>query len=153
MTFNFFQNIYEALHLNQDKELIFWPGVGKDKAAASFSGNDIKIQVSAVRQALESLPLQKGQKVLLGIPVSFHLICSLLAVMATGAIPVLPPAKISKVTLVRLLSRNNIKLVLLENTPSPMFRLLAKVLGIKLLPVNLINISRSATWCCACNTR
>lgn len=146
MSYNFFQNIYESLDRHQDRELIVWPASGKGKAAVSYTVKEIKHSISVIRQALEQLPLQKEQKILIAVPVGFELICSLLAVMASGAIPVLPPAKVSKVALLRLLYNSNINKVLIAATPSLLFRLLAKILGIKLLLVNQKPESTSAVW-------
>ncbi|RDV14583.1 hypothetical protein DXT99_14390 [Pontibacter diazotrophicus] len=147
MMHNFFQNIYESLHTYQDRELIIWPkGGGNGHTSLSYTGKDIKSQISAIRQALEVLPVQNGQKVLLAVPVGFNLICALLAVMATGAIPVLPPARNSKIALFRLLYSSNIKTVLLATKPSLLFRLLAKTLQIKLLYVSQLIADTAAVW-------
>ncbi|WP_162052305.1 AMP-binding protein [Pontibacter pamirensis] len=146
MTHNFFENMYASRHTYQDRELIVWPTGGKDLASVSYTGKDINLKIAAIRQALEALPVQNGQKVLLAMPVGFNLICSLLAVMATGAAPVLPPAKFSKAALLKLLHRSNIKVVLLADKPSFLFRLLGKVLDIKLLFIHKQSADKAALW-------
>lgn len=146
MTHNFFGNIYKTLDKHQAQELIIWPASEKGKAAVSYTGREIRTRISVIRQALERLHLHQEQKVLLAVPVGVDLICALLAVMATGAVPVLPPASISKAALLKLLYSSKINTVLIAANPPLLFRLLAKMLGVKLLPVNKITSNTSPEW-------
>ncbi|WP_347159392.1 AMP-binding protein [Pontibacter chitinilyticus] len=146
MTYNFYQNIYDTLNRQPDTELLVWPGTEKGKAATSYTGNDIARQLSAYRQALTEQDVRPGQKVLLAIPVSFTLICALLAVMAAGAIPVLPPAKASKVELLRLLYSSGISAILSADAFAFPMRLLARILRLRLLPLAQVIPNIPAEW-------
>ncbi|WP_187261151.1 AMP-binding protein [Pontibacter beigongshangensis] len=146
MTHNFFQNIHEALNRLPEEELIVWPSGEAGTAAVSFTGNDLQKQIAATRHTIENEQVQKGQQVMLAIPVSISLICSLLAVMAAGAVPVLPPAKASKFMLLKLLYHSNVQAILTIGKRSLTFRLLARVLNIKLISLNQAANSITATW-------
>ena len=87
---NFFDLIHENLQQHPDDELIVWPE--PDATARSYTGRAILDRISVLRNELVEQNVQPGQQVLLAMPVTVDLICSLLAVMALGAIPVLPPA-------------------------------------------------------------
>jgi acyl-CoA synthetase (AMP-forming)/AMP-acid ligase II len=86
--------------------------------------------------------LQPGVKVLL--PVGTGLIFSLLAVMASGAVPVLPPAARPS-NLLRIIRKEKIRVVFTgKNLPFPI-RWLAKALGLSLVNMNEMTNS-SGAW-------
>ena len=87
---NFFALIYDQLLQNLDVEQIVWPE--PNNTVRSYTGRDILNRIAVLRRGLTDASLKPGQSALLAMPVSFDLICSLLAIMALGAIPVLPPA-------------------------------------------------------------
>lgn len=117
MQLNFYENIYSTLSRNPEQVLIVWPDMEVADAkkvvhSRRYSGRDILNKVSAYRSVFEKKNIRRGEEVLLAMPVSFELICALLAVMAHGAIPVLPAAGSGPVDLFRLIRKRPVKALL-----------------------------------------
>ncbi|AHM60952.1 hypothetical protein D770_13490 [Flammeovirgaceae bacterium 311] len=131
---NFYENIYRTLNQQPEQVYIRWPKEAEeDVLTDSFTGRDILDSVATYQQLLKEQKIAVGQKVLLALPVGIKLICGILAVMAAGAVPVLPPAGAVPSQLLSLLKRHHIKEVLLQK-PLPLGpRLLLKVLGVRQL--------------------
>lgn len=143
MTNNFYECIYERLLDYRDHELIVWPE--PVHRAHSYTGGAILDRISAVRNELSGMGMQSGQPVLLAMPVAFDLICTLLAIMAMGAIPVLPPAAASWRTLLFLMAKRNIKAVVTQQKLGWSLAWLVRRAGIT--PVSTEGIpALSATW-------
>jgi len=139
---NFYQNIHDALHKVPEKELLVFPSKETGTAPVSYTGKDILDRIALFRKAFDKQTgLQAGQKALLVLPVGLDLICALLAVMALGATPVLPPAGASVTRLLRILRQQKIRvLITAQNIPFPL-SLLAIGMGIKLLAADKANPS------------
>ena len=133
MTANFFDCIYQKLIEKADCELIVWPEL--HGSAHTHTGTAILSRVSVIRAGLLGAGVRPGQSVLLALPVSFELICSLLAVMALGAIPVLPPAMASLFTLFSVIKREGISAVITQRKQSRLLSWLMKSMGVKLVSV------------------
>lgn len=129
---NFFDAIRHTL-LQQPKQVfLVWPSVGGGQLApVSHTGRDILNRTQAIREALQAKHIKAGDLVLLALPVSFDLICGLLAVMALGGIPVLPPAGASSVSLLSFVRRARIHMVLAQQPLRPAARLIAWLLKVQ----------------------
>lgn len=143
MVANFYDCIYERLLKSIDDELIVWPG--QSAAGRSYTGEAILNRVAAIRTELSKTGVQPGQQVLLAIPVTFDLICTLLAIMAMGAIPVLPPAASSLRTLLSLMMRENMSAVITRRKPPFLLHWLAKRTGIVPFHIDSV-VAPSSAW-------
>ncbi|WP_375444329.1 AMP-binding protein [uncultured Fibrella sp.] len=134
MTTNFYGLIHEKLLEQPDRELIVWPGpLGQ---TCTYTGKAILDRVSLIRTTLAGENVLPGQQVLLAMPVSFELICSLLAIMALGAIPVLPPAAATVITLFSILKQEGIETLLTAKKLTFPLSWLVKRSGINLITTN-----------------
>ncbi|XWW44074.1 acyl--CoA ligase [Fibrella sp. USSR17] len=133
MMTNFFGCLYDKLLENAAQELIVWPEAGG--SARAYTGAAILERVSVIRHELTERGIHPGQSVMLAMPVSFDLICSLLAIMAQGAVPVLPPANASRFDLVSLLKQTGIRGVMVQKAPGLLLAGLARLLRLQLVPV------------------
>jgi acyl-coenzyme A synthetase/AMP-(fatty) acid ligase len=144
MQLNFYENIYTSLCRNPEQVYIVWPELaqpllarqkradaGHPEGAKRYSGKDILEGIADFRCLLEKRRVRKGEEVLLAIPVSFELICALLALMAHGAVPVLPPAGASPADMLRLLRKRPLKAMLSAKKLNLLASLLLKSLRIK----------------------
>ena len=132
-TANYYQFIHGQLLENADREVLAWPESGGGR---TYVTTDILNRVAAIRAKLTRQCVQPGDQVLLAIPVSFDLICSLLAIMAAGAIPVLPPAAASGRVLVALVHRDAIRTVITRRALPGWVRWAARGFGVTLLTVD-----------------
>ena len=126
MLINFAACIYDKLLENFDRAVLVWPG-------QSYTGWEVLNRIGHIRHELTLRQVRPGEQVLLALPVSFDLICGLLAVMALGAIPVLPPAGTSPPALLALLRREGIRVVLLPKRLRFPLAWLIRGLGIRLV--------------------
>src|SRR5688572_16039113 len=101
---NFYANLYFNLSQNPAREVVVWPS-GKGVNSQVTTAQDLLNRVTSIGKHLQKNGIRKGEKVMLLVPVGFELISSLLAIMAIGAVPVLPPAKASKTSLFLLLRK------------------------------------------------
>lgn len=137
---NFFELVHATLQQLPEVPLVVWPGGSAGRRA--FTGAAILRRVQALREVLS--PMAAGTPVLLALPVGMDLVCALLAVQAQGAVPVLPPAGASFRQLWRLLRRNGIRTVIVKRAGRGQ-RLLARVLGLRLVSVALVTESAKPT--------
>ena len=91
---NYFDTIRAALLNQPDHVCVVWPTASGSPAAGSYTGRVLLNRVEARRAKLLAEGVQPGELVLLAMPMSMELLCALLAVMALGATPVLPPAAV-----------------------------------------------------------
>ena len=133
MLFNFFQGVDQMLQANSEKEMLVWYTDKPEEIVTRYTGRDILNRVGLIGHYLSTQKVVVGQKVLVGLPVGFDLICTILAIMAIGAIPVLPPAAASGKQVLRLLRQDKIKVVITEKKPSLFRTLLTKIFGIKII--------------------
>ncbi len=123
MTSNFYSAIHKNLIENPDKTFIKWPNPGGDDVY--FTGHDLLEGVAFVCKSLQLKKIKPGDRVLLGIPFSFELVCALLGIIAYGATPVLPPANSRETDLLRLIFNHKIKAVYLKNPEDHIKRILS----------------------------
>ncbi|GAA3933203.1 AMP-binding protein [Hymenobacter algoricola] len=129
---NFFATIHATLSAHPDRVLVVWPAACAGQAPATYTGGALLLRIEAGRAALRAQGVRPGQPVLLARPVSFELICLLLAVMSLGAVPVLPPAGASALGLWRVARRSKIRQALVAPALPWPARLLARALGLRL---------------------
>lgn len=134
MAFNFFQTIDQTLRANPEKELLVWHNSEKAAVPTRFTGQAILDRVSIIGQQLIRGDVKTGQKVLIGLPVGFDLICSMLAVMGLGAVPVLPPAAASERLLFTLIRHERIKVMITGQKLSNPQAWALKILKIEQIP-------------------
>ena len=130
MTANYYELIHNQLIKQADSELVVWPCKDPAKPATAYTGRAILDRVASIRAELARQNVQPGQPVMLAMPVSFDLICGLLAIMAHGAIPVLPPAAASLWTLFSVLRHGSIRAVFTQRQPARPVWWLLRLAGI-----------------------
>ena len=146
MDANYFDAIRATLLRQSDEVLLVWPVAGESSgAAASYTGRMLLDRIEAHRASLLTKGVCAGAQVLLALPVGLELICALLAVMALGAIPVLPPAAASAGTLVKLVRQLKIRVVVAAS-PSWTGRLVARLLGVRISAETPLNTRVEAAW-------
>lgn len=141
MQLNFYHNIYNTLCQRPEQVYIVWPDMEVADAkkvvhSRRYSGRDILNKVSAYRSVFEKKNIRRGEEVLLAMSVSFELVCALLAVIAHGAIPVLPAAGSGPLGLFRLIRKRPVKAVLTAKQLSILPSLLLAALRIKQLVIH-----------------
>lgn len=133
MAMNFFNAIFKSLLLNRERELIIWPG--NDGKATSYTGNDVIGKVAAIRTLLIKRRVGSGQHILLAVPVSIDLICALFAVQAIGAVPVLPPAKPSASSILKVIRSCKIRIVIIASAPTLLMKAIAFAKRFQFIPL------------------
>lgn len=130
MKMNFFSNILNQLLLQPHTLLLKWGST--DENLNVFDGNKINHEVGTVQANLKANKVQVADKVLIGLPLSPDSVFAILGVMAYGAIPVTPPARIKKLDLLKLLKEEKIKNVYLKK-PGFVIKTVALSKGIKIV--------------------
>ena len=143
---NYFDAIHATLLRQANEVLIVWPTTtGSSEAATSYTGRMLLNRVEAHRTSLLAQGVCAGEQVLLALPVSLELICALLAVMALGAVPVLPPAAASASTLAKLVRQLSIR-VAVAARPSWIGRLAVHLLRVKISTDRPPTTRAKGTW-------
>lgn len=136
---NFFEHIRQALLRDPDRVVVVWPASqGKGLITVFHTGQDVLGQVQGIREALVRSGVRPAEPVLLAVPVGMDMVCSLLALMALGAVPVLPPAGISPTGLVRLLRRAGIGAVVTQRVPGRAARCVGWLLGVRAVAIGQV---------------
>lgn len=144
MDTNFFEHIHRTLLQYPEQVFVVWPASGrKDAAPTSHTGQAILGRVQAMREALATTPVQPAEAVLLALPVGMDLLCALLAVMALGAVPVLPPAAASPKGLLHLVRQVRIRTVVTQRPARLATRCVAWVFGVQMTAIGPVG-SRAA---------
>jgi acyl-CoA synthetase (AMP-forming)/AMP-acid ligase II len=146
MSHNYFARIDQVLHQHPDEVLLLWPGAAHGAEALPCTGRMLLDRITVLRQALASAKVLEGQKVLLAMPVGFDLVAALLAVMGTGAVPVLPPAAATARGLLRLVRGAGIRAVVTQKRPGVFFPLAAACLGVRWIATGGIPAGSAAHW-------
>jgi acyl-CoA synthetase (AMP-forming)/AMP-acid ligase II len=128
--FNFYNFIEQSLKLHAQKKLLLW---GKD----SFMGADILKEVQNYQRYLEKLQIPENSKVVLAAPASPKSFFMILAIMAQGFTPVIPPPNISKGSFLEILKKINAKCIILEK-PTLLKKILFKMLNIQIADISQI---------------
>ena len=133
MTTNFFHHIYTALQEFPAQEVVVWPEVmGKAHPTIATAGKLLD-SVTTTGRGLQQNGIRKGQKIILLLPIGPELISALLAVMAIGAVPVLPPAGISKTGFLKLIRREGYATILIPKAPGLIASIAFKALKLKIV--------------------
>ena len=141
---NFYAGIDNTLRMLAATELLIWPPAEEKNIPHRYTGQAILDHVANIGAALKDQGITNGQKVLLALPVSFDLVGSLLAVMAIGAIPVLPPAAASRRNWWQLLRHQQIKLIITGQKPTILQRWATKLLSVRFLNIADLNLIATA---------
>ncbi|WP_185816877.1 AMP-binding protein [Hymenobacter metallilatus] len=128
---NYLQLIHDKLRRQPEQVCLVWPTADGEQAV-SYTGGELLHRVAAGREKLLAQKVRAGQAVLLAVPVSVELVGGLLAVLALGAVPVLPPAGATPKQLMELTRQLNIRVVLMA-APSRLLRLAAWLRGLRLV--------------------
>ncbi len=136
MTTNFYECIHRQLLKGLTHTCIVWPA--PDGAGRAYSGRAVLDRIAEIGFRLSQRGLRSGQPVMLAMPVTFDLICTLLAVMAQGAIPVLPPTAANPRSLLALVRQGGVRLVITRREPSGLLAWLARQLGVSVVATNTI---------------
>lgn len=133
MQVNFFNTIHATLKRNKNNTLIIWPS--GDNTAKNFSGSDLLGKIAAIRGLLPEKKSSDAENILLALPVSIDLICSLLAIQSLGNAPVLPFANAKAGDLLKLIKRHRVKSVVMANKPDFFLKTIAFFYGFKIISV------------------
>src|SRR5690606_22614313 len=133
MQVNFFNTIHATLKRNKNNTLIIWPS--GDNTAKNFSGSDLLGKIAAIRGLLPEKKSGSPENILLALPVSIDLICSLLAIQSLGNTPVLPFANAKVADLLEIIKRHRIKSVVMEKKPGIILKTIAFFYGFKIISV------------------
>src|SRR6187431_1327095 len=93
---NFYLTIHQSLLCNPDKEFLVW-------SRQRFTGKDILNHVDVQRKELATHGVKPGDHLMMARSLEPRTFFIMLAVMASGAIPVLPPARPSFKKIFRVL--------------------------------------------------
>lgn len=107
MDSNFYSAIHNNLSKNPDKIFLKWPD--QEQTFYHISGQVILKGVLSVYSSLKHKKINEGDKVVIGITFSPEFVFAVLGAMAYGAIPVLPPAGATRLSLFKFLFREKIK--------------------------------------------
>ena len=124
---NFYVLIEQSARTNPSQLAIRWP------PAADLTFAQLTRRVSAVRQQLNSQGVRSGDVCLLAVPGSPSAVAALLALLAEGAVVLLPPAGMQLRQWNRIWKRCQIRAIITDQRPSWRLRLLGLLAGIKIV--------------------
>jgi len=124
---NFFETVYKTLKEHQAKTLIYWSN-------GTSTGKSLVEKISGIRSLLLRFGTKSTEEILIATPVGENLVSAILAVMAVGAIPVLPPAGSSSFKLVKLIWQRKIRRIVVNRT-SFSLQMLAFFSSLKIIEV------------------
>jgi acyl-CoA synthetase (AMP-forming)/AMP-acid ligase II len=143
MAANFYAHIAHTLRTRPTEILLTFPALtpgesgGEYVPPAHYSGEHIELAAAVARWQLFIAGVRPGQRVLLLVPVSFHLITTLLGVLAHGAVVVLPPAGASRKQLLKLARLGQVTAVVVAGRPGFVLQLLAWFYRLKLIGTDM----------------
>jgi acyl-CoA synthetase (AMP-forming)/AMP-acid ligase II len=135
MTLSFFDLIRRRLLAQPGEVLLRWPDA--DGKIQALTGQDVLGRVEARREALRKAGLRPGTGVVLLLPFSPELLLALLAVMAEGAVPILPPARPRLLDWPRLVWPCGAALLLTSRPVGWGWRVLGTLMGVKTYTLSL----------------
>lgn len=133
---NFYNLIHRSLIYNIQKELIVWP---ENNIYVGYKGNELLNKINNFRQRFAESGLEPGQKVIPAIPTNINTLCTLLAIQASGMIPVSPPSNLNFLSFILFLKKNKIRALIFNRKKSITQILLLKYLGVKIIFESEIN--------------
>ena len=107
---NFFEGIYSSLKLKADKKLLFWNN-------GYSTGKLLADKISGIRNELILHRIAPAEEVMIMAALGEEQIAATLAVMALGAIPVLPPSNMPPKELLKVIRSRRINTILSSQTP------------------------------------
>ena len=128
---NYYSLIAESAAAYPADLAIRWPSTGGSTLELTFA--QLTRQTHAVRHQLRTQGVQAGDVCLLAIPTSLSAVITILALMAEGAIPLLPPAEMSVTQWLRIRKQYRMNTVITSPRPPLKLRLLSFLLGSKLI--------------------
>jgi olefin beta-lactone synthetase len=131
---NFYDIILRSLLNAPDKVFIHWLG-------QSFSGTKITTQIDHFRNQLLNQHVKTGDGILIARSFSPDTLFAILAVIAHGAIPILPPAKISFSQSVRMYKKTRFKWMIIDRSPGVIATIFTKCFRIKPILFSTQNIA------------
>ncbi len=135
---NFYLNILHSLLCYPDKELLVWNH-------QRFTGKDILHHVEVQRKVLVTHGVNTGDHLMIARSLEPKTLFIMLAVMASGAIPVLPPAKHSFKRIFLVLFQLPIRWIVLNEGVNRLSKILFRVLNIKIIGVIQLPILTNVT--------
>ena len=132
---NYYARIHAALLAHPALDVLTWPGATPAESPARYSAAEVLAQVSRARRYLRAQGVVPGQRILVAVPVGPALVAALLALLALGAVAVLPPAGMSWLTRLRLPGQAGATAAVVVARPRLTRRWLARRLGLRLLTV------------------
>lgn len=135
---NFYIHILKSLLSRADKELLVWNH-------QRFMGKDILYQVEVQRKVLAIQGVKIGDHLLMARSLEPKTLFIMLAVIANGAIPVLPPAKPSFKKILQLLFQLPIRWIVLNDRVDLLSKVLFRLLNIKTVSTIQLPVLTSAT--------
>ena len=124
---NFYALIEQSARTNSSRLAIGWPSV------ADLTFAQLTQRVNANRQQLTSQGVRPGDVCLLAIPVSASAIVTLLALLAEGAVVLLPPAGMRLRQWNRLRKDCQVRAIITDQRPSGQLRILGMFSKVKLV--------------------
>jgi acyl-coenzyme A synthetase/AMP-(fatty) acid ligase len=121
---NFFSAIRESLERDKNRVFLHW-------ADTPLDGQTISIRVAAFRELLLSKRVGAGESVLIARALDADTFLAVLAVMAHGAIPVLPPARASKMKLLKLVRVLHPKWIITNDTIGVFSQYILRSVGVQ----------------------
>lgn len=125
---NFFTLISESLKKDKSKIFIQWGNV-------RLSGETINTRIAAFREVLRKY-VNAGEPVLIARTLDTDTFLAVLAVMAHGAFPVLPPASVSKMKLLPLFKKLKAKWIITNDNIGVFDKFILNCLGLKAIRLN-----------------
>lgn len=143
--FSYYARIHAALLADPAAEVLVWPGPTPADPSACYTAADVLGHVSQTRRYLRAQGVQPGQRVVLAVPVGPALVAALLALLALGAVVVLPPPRAGWLTRLRLPGQANATAAVVAGRPRLTRRWLARRLGVRLLTLPTIGLPARST--------
>ncbi len=130
---SYYARIHAALLAHPTAQVLVWPGALPSDPPTRYTAADVLGQVSHARRYLRAQGVRPGHRVLVAVPVGPPLVAALLAILALGAVAVLPPAGAGWLTRLRLPGLAGATAAVVTGRPRLARRWLARRLGVRLL--------------------
>lgn len=128
---NFFSLIEPTLQRHENEVLL--TKTSTNNTQLQWTGKEIKDKISCFQQLLLSKKVKLQEKIAIAISIEDGLMEAVLACMASGITPVVPPAGMSKSDLIKLLKKQKIERIIISQNSSWLSLLSLQLLGIKVM--------------------
>ncbi len=126
---NFYHHIEQSLLQNYEQKLLSW----NEK---EFKGKTILKKIHAYQTLFQGL--QKNSTVIIAVSASPDAFFIILALMAQGLTPVIPPSNVSFINFIKILQEQKIKGIVWQK-PTLLKKFFGKILG-KIFKINIIDV-------------